>query len=105
MLIRLARALDVKPGFFLRPVRVERIEPVYRKKSDLGRKAQRQIIEQVRFWLEGYLDLIFIVESSLPAFNWPEGFPRVVESMEDVERAARDLREECGGSELALLRT
>jgi len=93
MLIRLARALDVKPSFFLRPVRVERIKPIYRKRSALGKKVQRQIVEQVRIWLEGYLDLIFIVEGSLPAFSWPEGFPRVVASMEDVEQAAQDLRE------------
>ncbi len=93
MLVRLSRALGVKPGYFLRPSRVGEIEPAFRKKASLGVKKQRQIIEEVRDWLERYLDLLSIVEEEPLHFEMPRGFPRPVASFEAVERAADELRE------------
>ncbi|RMF65577.1 MAG: helix-turn-helix domain-containing protein [Bacteroidetes bacterium] len=96
MLIRLAQALDVKPSYLLQPTIVGEIEPAFRKRVALGKKAQRQIIEEVRDWLERYLTLLSIAEEEPLRFRYPKGFPRTVASWEDVEEAAQALREAWG---------
>lgn len=92
-LIRIARALDYGVEFFLRPIRIEEIQPSFRKKSSLSKKAQDRIIEDIRDWLERYL----IAEELAPSngilrFTYPAGFPRRVSGFDDVEKAANDLR-------------
>ncbi|GIV60062.1 helix-turn-helix domain-containing protein [Rhodocaloribacter litoris] len=96
MLIRLAQALEVKPSYLLRPTIVGEIEPAFRKRVALGKKAQRKIIEEVRDWLERYLTLLSIAEEEPLQFRYPRGFPRTVASGEDVEEAAQALREAWG---------
>ncbi|ARA93068.1 hypothetical protein AWN76_007780 [Rhodothermaceae bacterium RA] len=93
MLRRLAGALGVKPGYFLRPAGVGEIEPAFRKNASLGKKQQCQIIEEIRDWLERYLDLLTIIEEKPLHFEPPEGFPRRVRTFEAAERAAHDLRQ------------
>lgn len=90
-LIRLARALDYGLDFFLRPNLVGEIRPAYRKKDGLSRKEAGRIIEEIRDWLERYLEAEKI-RGEDPHFAFPEGFPRRVRSFEDVEQAALDLR-------------
>ncbi|MBD3175655.1 MAG: helix-turn-helix domain-containing protein [Armatimonadia bacterium] len=92
VLIRLARALDVKTEFFLRPVTVTVSAPAYRRRTSLPRKQERAIIAQIQEWLERYLD----VESFFggpPEFELPPDLNRRVTSLDEVERVAIELRE------------
>ncbi|MEJ2352677.1 MAG: XRE family transcriptional regulator [Anaerolineales bacterium] len=90
-LIRLARALDVRVEYFLRPVSVKLTAPSYRKRTSLPRKQENIILGQIQDWLERYVE----VESLFgePAqFEYPHGFVREVTVFEEVEEAAEDLR-------------
>jgi Zn-dependent peptidase ImmA (M78 family)/transcriptional regulator with XRE-family HTH domain len=91
VLLRLARALDVKTEYFLRPVTVTVSVPTYRRRISLPRKQEQAIIAQVQEWLERYLD----VESFFgpPDFELPPDLDRRVTSPDDVERVATGLRE------------
>lgn len=93
VLVQVAKALDLKPGFFLRPARVGEVRPAYRKLSRLSRKDERKVKEAIRDWLERYIELELIVHPEPAHFEIPPGFPRRVESMEEVEEAAEHLRE------------
>src|SRR3989304_4225373 len=57
VLLRLARALDVKTEYFLRPVTVTVGAPVYRRRVSLPRKQEQAIVAQIQEWLERYLDI------------------------------------------------
>jgi Zn-dependent peptidase ImmA (M78 family)/DNA-binding XRE family transcriptional regulator len=90
-LLRLAKALDMRVEYFLRPLSVTLSAPVYRKRTALPKKQEAMILGQVQDWLERYLE----VESLFgePAeFRYPRGFPRQVNTMDEVEQAALDLR-------------
>lgn len=94
-LIRIADALGYGLDLFLRPVRVGEITPAYRKKSALRKREQNRIVEDIRDWLERYIE----AEALSPAgdqlrFQYPDVFPRTVRSFDDVEKAAIDLRHE-----------
>ena len=89
VLLQLARALDVDVEFFLRPSKVGEIEPAYRKRGGLGKKAERMIIEDIRDWLERYLDAESISPVEHPAFSMPKGFPRRVASYDDRGEGGR----------------
>jgi Zn-dependent peptidase ImmA (M78 family)/DNA-binding XRE family transcriptional regulator len=92
VLIRLARALDVKTEYFLRPVTVTVSAPAYRRRTLLPRKQERAIIAQIQEWLERYLD----VESFFggpPEFELPPNLDRRVTSLDEAERVAIELRE------------
>jgi len=91
VLLDIAEALDVDVSFFLRAPRVTSIEPAYRKL--LRKKDERQIIERIRDWLERYLEAESIVQPEPARFSMSEGFPHVVQSMDDAEAAAAALRE------------
>jgi Zn-dependent peptidase ImmA (M78 family)/DNA-binding XRE family transcriptional regulator len=90
VLIRLAKALDVKVEFLLRSSQVILSTPEFRRKASFGVRDQRRILAQVQDWLERRLSAESIVgesvEFSLPDIN------RRVEKMEDAERVADDLR-------------
>lgn len=90
-LIRIAQALDFDLAFFLRPTLVGDIRPVYRKKDGLKKKEEQQIIEDIRDWLERYLETEKIWGEE-PHFSYPKGFPKKVRSFGDVEEAAVALR-------------
>jgi transcriptional regulator with XRE-family HTH domain len=89
----LARALDVRMEFLLRPAPIVEVEPVFRKRSRLGVKATEAVMAGIQEWLERYL----VVESFFPdhdrrAFDFPEGFPFPIKGVADVEIAATELR-------------
>jgi transcriptional regulator with XRE-family HTH domain/Zn-dependent peptidase ImmA (M78 family) len=91
VLIQLAQALDVRVGFFLRPVTADLTAPAFRRRSRLKVKAQKAILAKTQAWLERYLD----VESFFadrPVFTLP-AIDRQVTTLEDVERVALGLRE------------
>jgi transcriptional regulator with XRE-family HTH domain len=94
VLIRLAKALNVKVEFFLRPIRVTIGEPSYRKRKRLPEKAMKALLAKVQDWVERYIEVesLFWPEGS-PAFRMPRGFPKDISALEDVEHAAIELRE------------
>ena len=92
VLFKLAEALNVRMEFFLRSSPELEIQPVYRKHSRMGKKAQEAVKAQIQDWLERYL----LVESFYPGdagFELPAGFPRPVETLVNAEGAAAALRE------------
>ena len=91
-LIRVSKALGYGLDFFLRPVRVGEIQPAYRKGSDLSAREERQLIEEVRDWLERYLEAERVWGEGHP-FDRPEGCPYPVRSFDEVEEAAVRLRQ------------
>lgn len=92
-LIRLADVLDYGLDYFLRPARVHEITPAYRKKSALGKREENRVIEEIRDWLERYIEAEALSPAGdQPRFEYPDGFPRTVRSFDEVEEAAIDLR-------------
>lgn len=94
VLIRLSKALGVGVEFFVRPKRVIKITPNYRKHCALPRKAETTILARILDWLEKYLEIesILSTEEDEFRFKYPAGFPRTIGSMAEVEQAAADLR-------------
>jgi len=93
VLIRLARALDRKIEFFLRPRTVGEIKPAYRKKGSLSEKNLQRITAHIQEWLERYLQIEDILSENEEGFLFPKGFPLVVNTLEEAERAAIVLRQ------------
>jgi Zn-dependent peptidase ImmA (M78 family)/DNA-binding XRE family transcriptional regulator len=93
VLLHLARALDRKVEFFLRPEVVGQITPAYRKKAKLSGSRLEQITAPIKEWLERYLQIEAILNEVEPHFQYPKGFPKTVGTLEEVERAAIDLRQ------------
>jgi len=96
VLIRISQALGVSVEFFLRPKTLSKIEPQFRRPQSFSAKGKNAILSRVSDWLERYLEIedLLSEEGSVHGFEPPAGFPRVVASLEDVEKAAGDLR--CG---------
>jgi transcriptional regulator with XRE-family HTH domain len=99
-LIRLADALDLGVEFFLRPPRVKDLRPSYRKQPDLPEEEEAKIIGRVQEWLERYLETeAILMEDGLEegvAFEFPEGFPYLISTLEETADAARHLRQAWG---------
>ena len=57
VLLRLSEALDVGVEFFVRPHRISRINPSFRKHCALSRKAEAAIIAEIHDWLEKYIEI------------------------------------------------
>ncbi len=93
VLLRLARALDVKTEYFLRPVTVTITAPSYRRRTSLPRKQELAIMGQIQEWLERYLDVESLFGGP-PEFDLPAGLDRRVASMDEVEHVALNLRQE-----------
>ncbi|WP_459941386.1 helix-turn-helix domain-containing protein, partial [Deferrisoma palaeochoriense] len=94
VLIQLARALDVKVEFLLRPQTIRLAPPEYRRRLALGKKHRQAVLEQVREWLERYVavERLFAPDET-PLFAIPDDWSRLVERPEDAELAAERLRE------------
>ena len=91
-LLRISESLGYGVEYFLRPVRVGEIEPAYRKGDGLTKREQGQVVEEVRDWLERYLEAER-VWGEAQLFARPEGCPYPVGSFDDVEEAAVRLRQ------------
>ncbi len=93
-LLQLARALDTRTEFFLRPDTVELGQPEYRKRSSLGEKALAQIEADILNQVERLLEVVSLFPSPpVPDFVVPGEVPSEIGSMEEVERAALAVRE------------
>ncbi len=94
VLLRLAKALGVGVEFFVRPRSVLSITPDYRRRRAFPKKREAALIAEIADWLERYIEIERILRPDLGGllFEFSPGFPRAVSSMEEVERAALDLR-------------
>ncbi len=92
VLIRLAQALDVRTGYFLRAVTITVSAPAYRRRRSLPRKQERAIIAQIQEWLERYLDGESLFGGP-PEFELPSTLDRRATSLDTAERVAIDLRQ------------
>jgi len=92
-LMEIADALDIDLSYFLRNPRVGDIEPAYRKFSSMLKTEENAVVERIRDWLERYLEVESILNVDALDFEWPEGVPYAVSSMDEVEQAARRLRD------------
>jgi Zn-dependent peptidase ImmA (M78 family)/DNA-binding XRE family transcriptional regulator len=94
-LMEIADALDIDLSYFLRSPRVQNIEPAYRteRSSSMTVKEKDALIERIRDWLERYLEVESILNVDDLSFEWPEGVPYDVASMDDIEEATLALRD------------
>ncbi len=93
MLIKLAKAMGVRVGYFFRRDTLTLQKPEYRKKSTLSKKALQQIEGKILDMIERRLEL----ESLFPKppvqpFSLPSTLPEKIETMDEVEEAATALR-------------
>ena len=96
VLVKVAKALGVKPDYFFRPTKVALTPPSYRKKKSLRVKSERMILGEVQDWLERYMELESILFEKPSAFQMPESSKRTLSSISEVESVAESLRQEWG---------
>ena len=95
VLLRLARALGVKVGYFNRPLQVSVVCPAFRKHSRLGKKRQGAIEGQIIETLERYLAVEEVfAPGQLPDFEMPEACKGSITCVEQAEDVADRLRQE-----------
>ena len=93
VLLRLAQALNVEVEYFFRPSQVTITAPAYRKRTSLPKKQEQAIIASVQEWLERYLEVESLFPSEAqPRFELPSTVNPKVNSLDDVEEVAKDLR-------------
>lgn len=90
VLLRLAKALDVKVEYFFRPPPEAVSLTLFRKHSSLGKTALDSIKARIQEWLERYLEIELFFENGFNSFNSLHKFP--VSSLEDVENIANEVR-------------
>lgn len=89
VLLRLARALNVKVDYFFRESKVRLSAPAYRLRQPLPKNEETRIKEQVQEWIERYLEVesLFGEETEYPLLpKWS------VSTFEEVEEKAAELR-------------
>lgn len=91
----LCAALNVRPDYFSRTTTVELGAIEYRKLTNLPAKEEMKILEMLKEYLERYLELEEIIGLD-PAFDNPLKNIEIINSNEDVEKAASKLRKEWG---------
>ena len=91
VLLRLARALNLRVDALLRPARVSVGQPAYRCRKRLPPREEAALLAQVQDWLERYLDIEDLLGCEV-RFKFPKGFPFRITSLKEVEDAALELR-------------
>lgn len=94
VLLRLARALGVKPEFFFRPKPLFTVNPAYRKRAKLGKKELEAVSARIQDWLERYLELEHLASASEVKFERPAAASSTPESLDAVEETAVAIRQE-----------
>jgi Zn-dependent peptidase ImmA (M78 family) len=93
MLMKLAKALEVKAGYFLRSNTLELEKLEYRKKSTLSKKKLQQIEGKILDKIERRLELeALFPKSPVPEFTLPDDLPLTIQSMDDIEKIANTVR-------------
>lgn len=94
MLIKLAKALKVRVDFFFRPIKVSLENIKFRKRKKLNGKAEEAIKFEVISQIERRLELENLYPSSpVPIFELPADLPQKINSLEEIEGVAENLRE------------
>lgn len=104
-LLELSRVLSVKPEYFFRSDSVRLAPLKFRKRASVSQRRQDQIAEQVRDQLERYVSIESVLELSADADACASRQSLAVESLDDVESAAEQLRAtwNIGGDEIGHL--
>ena len=93
MLIKLAKALDVRVGYFLRTTTLELEKPEYRKKSSLSQKKLQMIEGKILDKIERRLELESLFpKPPVPEFVLPKGLPKAIKTMDEIEAVADTVR-------------
>jgi Zn-dependent peptidase ImmA (M78 family)/DNA-binding XRE family transcriptional regulator len=93
MLMKLAKVLEVKAGYFLRANLLELEKPEYRKKSSLSKKKLQQIEGKILDKIERRLELeALFPKSPVPEFLVPNNLSNTIVNMDDIEEIANQVR-------------
>ncbi len=95
VLIKLAKALDIKVEYFFRPdsVQVTLGEPAYRKRVAASSKNLRAMRAKAKDWVERYLEVESLFpDNRFPKIKLPNEKNRIIQGMDDVEELAVSLR-------------
>lgn len=93
-LLRLARALQVRVEFLLRPGALQLEAPEYRKRSSLGKKKLASIEADVLDQVERFQELLHLYPSPpIVSFGLPAGLPTLVSAYDELEAVALLMRE------------
>lgn len=90
VLLAIAKALHLKPDYFLKKKSLELGEILFRKRAALSKKEEEAIVEKVRDYVERYIELEDILNVQNSFDNPLKNFP--IEKKTDVEKAADKLR-------------
>lgn len=90
VLLSLAKALHVKPDYFLRKKNLELGQILFRKRAALTKKEEEAIVERVRDYVERYMELEEILNVQNSFGNPLKTFK--IQNKQDVEKAANHLR-------------
>lgn len=91
-LFALTKALGVKADYFLKPTRVTLGPVEFRKKASLKVKERAVVEEQIRDYLERYLEIEDLLQKKHVFVN-PLGEDNIVSTYEEVEQAASKVLE------------
>jgi len=92
VLLGLARELGVKAEYFFRPTGIRFSTSAFRCRKSLPAKQKSALAARVQEWLERYVEAETIVGQVL-TFSFPEHLDRRVDSLEQVEEVAFELRQ------------
>lgn len=91
VLIRLAKALEVRVEYLLRPQSISLSQPSYRSyRSKLRTNDEEVVHAQVLEWLERYIEIETIMNVQA-GFRLPE-IERTIKTLDDIEQVALNLR-------------
>ena len=95
VLLKLAKALDVKMEFFFRPATsaITLSEPTYRKRSGASAKELESIRARAKDWVEKYLEVESLFpDSRFKEFKLPKEGDRTIRRLDQIEEVAISLR-------------
>ncbi|MBF0527206.1 MAG: ImmA/IrrE family metallo-endopeptidase [Deltaproteobacteria bacterium] len=92
-LIKLAKSLNVTIEYFLRPTEVHLSAPYYRRSSSLSKTKEKSILARVQDCIERYMEVEQLF-GSIKSFIIPQSLNTHINSLDEVERVAEDLRGE-----------
>jgi Zn-dependent peptidase ImmA (M78 family)/DNA-binding XRE family transcriptional regulator len=92
VLLSIAKALRLKPDYFLKRKSLELGQILFRKRAALNKREEDTIVEKVRDYVERYMELEEILNVEKPFDNPLKEFK--IEKKEDVEKAADKLRKD-----------
>lgn len=92
VLMAIAKALRLKPDYFLKKNSLELGQVQFRKRSTLSKKEEEALIERVRDYVERYMELEDILNVQTPFVHPLKSF--AIKEKADVEKAAVKLRKD-----------